>query len=91
MGATAVDEVLAKRFRINRPPTLVARRHRRAQVAFSRMRSDHVMCGRSLAVPPDAAFSFHVPLTVLFSPTSGWLGNARVCRLRVWAMPFCLI
>lgn len=64
MGATAVDEVLAKRFRINRPPTLVARRHRRAQVAFSRMRSDHVMCGRSLAVPPDAAFSFHVPLTV---------------------------
>ena len=29
MGATAVDEVLAKRFRINRPPTLVARRHRR--------------------------------------------------------------
>ena len=28
------------------------------EVAFSRMRSDHVMCGRSLAVPPDAAFSF---------------------------------
>lgn len=76
MGATAVDEVLAKRFRINRPPTLVARRHRRAQVAFSRMRSDHVMCGRSLAVPPDAAFSFHVPLTVPFF-SDLWLAGKR--------------
>jgi AraC family transcriptional regulator len=66
MGATAVDDVLARRFRIERPPTLTARRHPRAQVAFSRMRSDRPMRGRSLAVPPEAAFSFHVPLAAPF-------------------------
>lgn len=66
MGTAAVDEVLARRFRIDRPPTLVAGRQPRAQVAFSRMRSDQPMRGRSLAVPPEAAFSFHVPLTAPF-------------------------
>jgi AraC family transcriptional regulator len=66
MGATAVDEVLSRRFRIDRPPTLVARRHPRTQVAFSRMRSNQPMRGRSLGVPPEAAFSFHVPLTAPF-------------------------
>jgi AraC family transcriptional regulator len=66
MDTIAVDEVLAKRFRIDRPPTLVAGRHRRPHIAFSRMRSDQPMRGRSLAVPPEAAFSFHVPLTAPF-------------------------
>jgi len=66
MGATAIDEILARRFLIDRPPTLVARGHPRAQVAFSRMRSNQPMRGRSLAVPPEVAFSFHVPLTAPF-------------------------
>lgn len=66
MGGAAVDEVLARRFRIDCPPTLVARRRPRAQIAFSRMRSDRPMRGRSLAVPPEAAYSFHVPLTAPF-------------------------
>jgi AraC family transcriptional regulator len=93
MGATAVDEILATRFRIERPPTLVARRHLRAQIAFSRMRSDRPMRGRSLAVPPEAAFSFHVPLSVPFFSklwTAGrrrevpdWrLGDAQLIDLR---------
>src|SRR5271154_3954741 len=76
MGATAVDEVLATRFRIERPPALVARRHPRAQIAFSRMRSDRPMRGRSLAVPPEAAFSFHVPLSVPFF-SDLWMGGRR--------------
>ena len=66
MGRTAVDEVLARRFQIDRPPTLVARRQPRAQVAFSRMCSNEPIRGRSLAVPPEAAYSFHVPLTASF-------------------------
>ena len=66
MSTAAVDEVLARRFRIDRPPTLVAGRRPRAQVAFSRMRSDQPMRGRSLAVPPEAGFSFHVPLSEPF-------------------------
>jgi len=93
MGATAVDEVLATRFRIERPPTLVARRHPRTQIAFSRMRSDRPMRGRSLAVPQEAAFSIHVPLSVPFFSklwTAGrrrevpdWrLGDAQLIDLR---------
>jgi AraC-like DNA-binding protein len=76
MGGTAVDEVLAKRFRIDRPPTLVAGRRPQAQVAFSRMRSDQPMRGRSLAVPPEAAFSFHVPLTAPFF-SDLWMAGKR--------------
>ncbi len=76
MGGTAVDEVLARRFRIDRPPTLVARRRLRAQVAFSRMRSSQPMRGRSLAVPPGAAFSFHVPLSGPFF-SNLWMAGKR--------------
>jgi len=76
MCATVVDKVLAKRFRIDRPPTLVARRHPQAQIAFSRMRSDQPIRGRSLAVPPEAAFSFHVPLTAPFF-SDLWMAGKR--------------
>src|SRR5580692_9113059 len=76
MSAAAVDEVLARRFRIDRPPTLVAGRQPRAQVAFSRMRSDQPMRGRSLAVPPEAAYSFHVPMTAPFF-SDLWTGGRR--------------
>jgi AraC family transcriptional regulator len=76
MPVTAVDEVLARRFRIDRPPTLVARRRLRAQVAFSRMRSNQPMRGRSSAVPPEAAFSFHVPLSAPFF-SNLWMAGKR--------------
>lgn len=76
MSTAAVDEVLARRFRIDRPPTLVAGRRPRAQVAFSRMRSNQPMRGRSLAVPPEAAFSFHVPLTAPFF-SDLWMAGKR--------------
>ena len=76
MVATAVDEVLAQRFRIGRPPTLVARRHRRAPIAFSRMRSDRPVRGRSLSVPQEEAFSFHVPLSVPFF-SKLWIAGRR--------------
>lgn len=66
MGSAAIDEILAKRFRIDRPPTLVARRYPRPHVAFSRVRSDYPMRGRSMTVPPEAAYSFHVPMTATF-------------------------
>jgi AraC family transcriptional regulator len=76
MGVAAVDEVLARHFRIDRPPTLLAHRRPRAQVTFSRMRSDQPMPGRSLAVPPEAAFSFHVPLAAPFF-SDLWMAEKR--------------
>src|SRR5580692_12551312 len=77
MGADALEEVLAKRFRIDRPPTLWARKSSRARIGFSRLRSSHPMRGRSLAVPPEEAFSFHVPLSVPFFSNLWTAGRRR--------------
>ena len=77
MGGDALEEVLAKRFRIDRPPTLLARRSSRARIGFSRIRSSRPMRGRSLAVPPEEAFSFHVPLSVPFFSNLWTAGRRR--------------
>src|ERR1700684_700767 len=77
MGGDALEEVLAKRFRIDRPPTLFARRSSRARIGFSRIRSSHPMRGRSLAVPQEEAFSFHVPLSVPFFSKLWTAGRGR--------------
>src|SRR5271168_1856492 len=77
MGAEAIEEVLAKRFRIDRPPTLLARRSSRARIGFSRIRSSHPMRGRSLSVPQEEAFSFHVPLAVPFFSNLWTAGRRR--------------
>src|ERR1700739_3165663 len=77
MGGDAIEEVLARRFRIDRPPTLMARRSSKARIGFSRIRSNHPMCGRSLSVPPEEAFSFHVPLAVPFFSNLWTAGRRR--------------
>ena len=77
MSGNAVEDVLAKRFRIDRPPTLMARRSSRARIGFSRIRSGHPMRGRSLTVPQEEAFSFHVPLSVPFFATLWTKGRRR--------------
>src|SRR5271154_6631523 len=77
MGGDALEEVLAKRFRIDRPPTLLARRSSRARIGFSRIRSSHPMRGRSLSVPQEEAFSFHVPLAVPFFSNLWTAGRRR--------------
>lgn len=76
MARDALDEVLAKRFRIDRPPTLLARKSSRSRIGFSRLRSSHPVRGRSLAVPPEEAFSFHVPLSLPFF-SSLWTAGRR--------------
>src|ERR1700735_1403024 len=84
MSGNAVEDVLAKRFRIDRPPTLIARRSSRARIGFSRIRSSHPMRGRSLSVPREEAFSFHVPLSVPFFATLWTKGQRReVPQLRL--------
>ena len=77
MGADAIAEVLAKRFRIDRPPTLMARKSSKGRIGFSRIRSSHPMRGRSLAVPQEEAFSFHVPLSVPFFSNLWTAGRRR--------------
>src|ERR1700721_1795858 len=77
MSGNAVEDVLAKRFRIDRPPTLMARRSSRARIGFSRIRNSHPMRGRARAGPPEEAFSFHVPLSVPFFATLWTKGRRR--------------
>jgi AraC family transcriptional regulator len=76
MGVDAIEDDLAKRFRIDRPPTLLARKSSKARIGFSRMRSSCPMRGRSLAAPPGEAFAFHVPLAVPFF-SSLWTSGRR--------------
>jgi len=66
MTGEPIEVVLAKRFRIERPPTILAHRSSPTQIGFSRIRSAVAARGRSLAVPYEAAFSFHVPMSVPF-------------------------
>jgi AraC family transcriptional regulator len=77
MGAAAIEDDLARRFRIDRPATLLARRSSRALIGFSRMRSSRPMRGRSLAVPPEEAFAFHVPLSLPFFSDLWTAGRRR--------------
>ena len=77
MGADAIEDDLARRFRIDRPQTLLARRSSRARIGFSRMRSSRPMRGRSLAVPPQEAFAFHVPLSLPFFSDLWTTGRRR--------------
>jgi AraC family transcriptional regulator len=77
MGADAIEDDLARRFRIDRPPTLLARKSSKTRIGFSRMRSSHPMRGRSLAVPPEEAFAFHVPLSVPFFSDLWTAGRRR--------------
>jgi len=76
MTSEPIEVVLAKRFRIERPPTILAHRCSPAQIGFSRMRSASAARGRSLAVPCEAAFSFHVPMSVPFF-SDLWMGGRR--------------
>jgi AraC family transcriptional regulator len=77
MGADAIEDDLARRFRIDRPPTLLARKSSKARVGFSRVRSSRPMHGHSIATPPEEAFAFWVPLSVPFFSNLWTAGRRR--------------
>ena len=77
MAPDAIEDDLSRRFRIDPPPTLLARKSSKARIVFSRMRSNHPMRGRSLATPPQEAFAFHVPLSVPFFSNLWTAGRRR--------------
>ena len=86
MAADAIEDDLARRFRIDRPTTLLARKSSKARIGFSRMRSSRPTRGRSMAVPPEEAFAFHVPLSVPFFRTCGRRDGAEKYPIGVLAM-----
>jgi AraC family transcriptional regulator len=66
MPTDAIEDDLARRFRIDPPLTLLARKSSKARIGFSHMRSSRPIRGHSIAAPPEEAFAFWVPLSVPF-------------------------
>jgi AraC family transcriptional regulator len=77
MAADAIEDDLARRFRIDRPPTLLARKSAKARVGFSRLRSSRPVHGYSIAKPPEEAFAFWAPLSVPFFSNLWTAGRRR--------------
>jgi AraC family transcriptional regulator len=67
MQTIAIEETVAKRFKLAKAPTLVARLEGVSPIAFTWLREEGPFRGRTMAVPPEEAFVFHVFL----APTSG--------------------
>jgi AraC family transcriptional regulator len=77
MTADTFEDDLARRFRIGRPPTLLARKSSKARVGFSRLRSNRPPHGYSIAKPSEEAFAFWVPLTLPFFSNLWTAGRRR--------------
>jgi AraC family transcriptional regulator len=77
MPADAIEDDLARRFRIDPPLTLLARKSSKARIGFSRMRSSRPMRGHSLPAKPEEAFAFWVPLSVPFFSNLWTAGRRR--------------
>ena len=77
MAASAIEDDLSRRFRIDPPLTLLARKSAKARIGFSRMRSSHPMPGYSIARPPEEAFAFWVPLSLPFFSNLWTAGRRR--------------
>jgi len=74
MNSNAIEQTLARRFQLERAPSFLARTASKAPIAFTRLKSAQALRGRSEAVPREAAFSIHVPLSLPFFSES-WISG----------------
>jgi AraC family transcriptional regulator len=75
--ARSIEGMLAERFKIDPPQTLIGRVSAGAPVVFSRLRSNAPQRGRSLSVPAEDSYAFQTPLTLPFY--SGlWISGKRI-------------
>jgi AraC family transcriptional regulator len=75
MQTSSVKETVAKRFGLEQAPTLLAQQAAIAPIAFSRLQNDGVIRRRrTVAAPPDEAFSFLVALAPL-SRAEFWING----------------
>ncbi len=56
------EEAVARKFRLERAPTLLALQKAVAPIAFTRLHGEGAFPGRTMAAPPEEAFSFQVAL-----------------------------
>jgi AraC family transcriptional regulator len=62
MQAIPYAEAVARKFRLERAPTLLAQREAVTPIAFTRLRGEGSFRGRTMGAPPEEAFSLHVAL-----------------------------
>jgi len=74
MQAIPYAESVARKFRLERAPTLLAQREAATPIAFSRLRGEGSFGGRTMAVPPEEAFSLHVALAPI-QEGEIWIGG----------------
>jgi AraC family transcriptional regulator len=86
MATSAIEDDLARRFRIDPPLTLLARKSSKARICFSRMRSSRPMQGHSIATPPEEALHSGFRCRCRFSRTYGRRDGAGKCQSCVSAM-----
>jgi AraC family transcriptional regulator len=56
------EQTVARQFRLEKAPTLLARASGTKPIAFSRLRHDGMFRGATIPVPPDEAFTFQVAI-----------------------------
>ena len=85
-------ETVARKFRLERAPTLLAQREAVAPIAFTRLCSEGPYRGRTMPTPPEEAFSFMVSLAPMQAGeawidgqysklTAASVGDTLVCNL----------
>lgn len=62
VGGSYESSVIGDRFRLDRPPTLLARTASVAPIGFTRLTSERAPSGRTKDVPAENAYLFHVQL-----------------------------
>jgi AraC-like DNA-binding protein len=67
MQTIAIEETLARRFRLTKAPTLVVQPEGVSPMAFTWLRDEGPFRGRTMAVPPEEAFEFQVALAPMSS------------------------
>ena len=67
MQTIAIEETLARRFRLAKAPTLVVQSDGVSPMAFTWLRDEGPFHGRTMAVPPEEAFEFQVALAPMSS------------------------
>lgn len=77
MPDQSIEEILARRFGIEPPATLVARNNAGSAVSFTRLRSKDSQQGRSLDILGEEAFAFQVPLLPSFF-SDVWLAGKHL-------------
>jgi AraC-like DNA-binding protein len=72
MQTVPFEETVARKFRLERAPTLLARQEATAPIAFTRLHSAGPFLGRTMAIPPEEAFTFQVAVAPM-PPGEIWL------------------